>query len=233
MSKKHLAATVLLAIGLSISGGYTVNAATTITKVYDGDTITISTGEKVRLLQIDTPELSPAECYGKEARSALLTLLKTPGQVSFKTDPNLDKVDKYGRLLRYLFIGNTNVNLKLVEIGAATPYFYKGDTGRFAEQILKAAEIAKSKSIGLWKKCPGTRLTPTNSVATLNAANSPTVGNSSPSGKCDLNYAGCIPVFAADVDCTDIERLGLAPVKVIGQDIHNLDRDGDGVGCGK
>ena len=233
MNKSVATAAVLFLIGSTIPNSDAANTVTSITKVYDGDTITISTGEKVRLLQIDTPELSPTECYGKEARSALLTLLKTPGQISFKIDPNLDKVDKYGRLLRYLFIGNTNVNLKLVELGAATPYFYKGDKGRYAEQILKAAEIAKYKSLGLWKKCPGTRLTPTNSVATLNAANSPTVGNSSPSGKCDLNYAGCIPVFAADVDCTHIERLGLAPVKVIGQDIHNLDRDGDGVGCGK
>ena len=54
MKKKVLVATALIAIGVSISGGYTASAATTITKVYDGDTITLSTGEKVRLLQIDT-----------------------------------------------------------------------------------------------------------------------------------------------------------------------------------
>jgi micrococcal nuclease len=233
MNNKIITTAALVAIGVSISGGSTASAAPTITKVYDGDTITLGTGEKVRLLQIDTPELSPAECYGKEARSALLTLLKTPGQISFKIDPNLDEVDKYGRLLRYLFIGNTNVNLKMVELGAATPYFYKGDKGRYAAQILKAAQFAKSKSIGLWKKCPGTRLTPANSVITLNAASPLAVDNSSTAGKCDLNYAGCIPVFPTDVDCTDIERLGLAPVRVIGQDIHNLDRDANGVGCGK
>ncbi len=119
MKKKVLVATALIAIGASISGGYTASAATTITKVYDGDTITLSTGEKVRLLQIDTPELSPAECYGQEARSALVKLLNTPGQLSLKSDPKLDKVDRYGRLLRYVFIGKTNINLKLVEIGAA------------------------------------------------------------------------------------------------------------------
>jgi len=233
MNKTIVITVVLVAIGVSISGGSTASAAPTITKVYDGDTITLDTGEKVRLLQIDTPELSPAECYGKEARSTLLTLLKTPGQIAFKIDPNLDEVDKYGRLLRYLFIGNINVNLKMVELGAATPYFYKGDKGRYAAQILKAAQIAKSKSIGLWKKCPGMRLTPANSVTPLNSAKPLAIGNSSAVVKCDVNYAGCIPVFPADVDCTDIERLGLAPVRVIGQDIHNLDRDGNGVGCGK
>jgi endonuclease YncB( thermonuclease family) len=233
MNKKLLVTAALLAIGVSISGGYTASAATTITKVYDGDTITLSTGEKVRLLQIDTPELSPTECYSKEARSALVSLLNSPGQLSLKTDPKLDKVDRYGRLLRYVFIGKTNINLKLVEIGAAVPYFYKGDKGQYSTQILKAAQTAKSKSIGLWKSCPGTQLTPNDAVTTLSTAVTTTASASSTGLKCDPNYAGCIPVFPPDVDCTDIKRLGLAPVKVIGTDVHKLDRDGDGIGCDK
>jgi endonuclease YncB( thermonuclease family) len=233
MKKTVLVATALIAIGVSISGGYTASAATTITKVYDGDTITLSTGEKVRLLQIDTPELSPAECYGQEARSALVKLLNTPGQLSLKTDPKLDKVDRYGRLLRYVFIGKTNINLKLVEIGAAAPYFYKGDKGQYSTQILKAAQTAKSKSIGLWKSCPGTQLTPNDAVTTLSTAVTSTASASSTGMKCDPNYGGCIPVFPPDVNCTVIKRLGLAPVKVIGTDVHKLDRDGDGIGCDK
>jgi len=231
MNKKLLVITALLAMGLSVTSGYAASTAVTITKVYDGDTITLSTGEKVRLLQIDTPELSPTECYGKEARSALVKLLNTPGQLSLKTDPKLDKVDRYGRLLRYVFIGKTNINLKLVEIGAAAPYFYKGDKGQYSTQILKAAQTAKSKSIGLWKSCPGTQLTPNDAVATLSTTVTTTASASSTGLKCDPNYAGCIPVFPPDVDCTDIKRLGLAPAKVIGKDVHKLDRDGDGVGC--
>jgi hypothetical protein len=35
------------------------------------------------------------------------------------------------------------------------------------------------------------------------------------------------------LDCPDIKRLGLAPVKVIGTDVHRLDGDGDGIGCDK
>jgi micrococcal nuclease len=102
MNMISLVTAAFLAIGVSISGGYTASATTTITKVYDGDTITLSTGERVRLLQIDTPELSPVECYGDEARSALVTLLKSPGPITLKVDPALDKVDRYGRLLRYV-----------------------------------------------------------------------------------------------------------------------------------
>lgn len=233
MNRKYVLSVAVLTAGIATSSIYTASAATTITKVYDGDTITLSTGERVRFLQIDTPELSPAECYGEEARSALVGLLNSSGQLTLKTDPKLDKVDRYGRLLRYVFIGKTNINIKMVEIGAAAPYFYKGDKGQYSAQILKAAQAAKAKSLGLWKSCPGTPLTPTNAVTTTNVASSPAVSASTVGGKCDPNYAGCIPVFPPDVDCTDIKRLGLAPVKVIGKDVHKLDRDGDGIGCDK
>ena len=233
MNKKLVVTAALLAIGVSIFGGYTASAAMTITKVYDGDTITLSTGEKVRLLQIDTPELSQPECYGQEARSALVSLLNTPGQLSLMPDPNLDNVDRYGRLLRYVFIGKTNINLKLVEIGAAAPYFYRGEKGRYSAQILKAAQSAKEKSLGLWKSCPGTKLSPNDAVTTIRTAVRATSSATSEPVKCDPNYVGCVPLSPPDLDCPDIKRLGLAPVKVIGIDVHRLDGDGDGIGCDK
>lgn len=208
-------------------------AAAIVGKIYDGDTITLSTGERVRLLQIDTPELSPAECFGEEAKAVLTSLISSSSNVSLKMDPKLDKVDRYGRLLRYVFVGNTNINLKLVELGAAAPYFYRGEKGQYSTQMLKAAHNAKAKSLGLWKKCPGTVLTPTSAITTVARAINKTGAVESEGGKCDLNYAGCIPVFPRDVDCPDIKRLGLAPVRVIGTDIHKLDRDGDGIGCDK
>jgi len=214
-------------IGFSTSPA---SATVTITKVYDGDTIMLSTGERVRLLQIDSPEISPAECYGDEARSALVRLLNAPGQLTLKSDPKLDKVDRYGRLLRYVYIGKTNINLKLVEIGAAAPYFYKGEKGQFASQISKAAQKAKAKYLGFWKICPGTQLTPNEALTTFSAIMNGTASASSNS-TCDPNYKECLPVFPPDLDCTDVKRLGLAPVHVIGKDVHKLDRDGDGVGC--
>ena len=233
MKSKSLIEGALIAVALSILGMCTASAAPTISKIYDGDTLTLSTGEKVRFLQIDTPELSPGECYAEEARSALVSLLNTPGQLTLKTDPQLDKVDRYGRLLRYVFIGKTNINFKLVEIGAAAPYFYKGDKGLYSTQILKAAQNAKAKSLGLWKSCPGTQLTPTNAVTTITTGKGFTSNASVVTTKCDTNYAGCIPLFPPDLDCTDIKRLGLGPVTVLGRDVHKLDRDGDGRGCDK
>jgi endonuclease YncB( thermonuclease family) len=231
MNKKLLVTAALLAVGVSISSTYLASADTTITKVYDGDTITLSTGERVRLLQIDTPELSPVECYGDEARSALVTLLKSPGPITLKVDTKLDKVDRYGRLLRYVFIGKTNINLKLVEIGAAAPYFYKGEKGQYSALILRAAQNAKAKSIGIWKSCPRTVFAPNYPLSASKAANILAAKVTSSNAKCDTNYAGCIPVTQTDIDCADIKGMGLAPIKVIGIDIHKLDRDGDGVGC--
>lgn len=233
MKRKVVVLVAILAIGVPIPIAHTASAITTITKVYDGDTVTLSTGERVRFLQIDTPELSPAECYGEEARSALVSLLNTPGQLSLKSDSNLDKVDRYGRLLRYVFIGKTNINLKLVEIGAAAPYFYRGEKGQYSNLLLKAAQTAKAKSLGLWKNCPGTRLTPNIAISTLNAVSISALSTEETNSKCDPNYAGCLPIFSSDVDCPDIKRLGLAPVRVIGVDIHRLDRDRDGIGCDK
>ncbi len=54
------------------------------------------------------------------------------------------------------------------------------------------------------------------------------------SPQCDPNYSGCVPI-ASDVDCAGGPGNGPAyvkgPVNVIGEDIYDLDRDGDGIGC--
>ena len=149
-----------------IGGAPTAYAASNVSKVVDGDTITMSNGDRVRLIQIDTPELASKECYGIQAKSELSKLLNQAGEVSLTSDPNLDAVDKYGRLLRYVFIGNTNLNLKLIEIGAAAPYFYRGEKGVYAAQFLKAAQTAQKRKLGMWGMCPGTRLSPNNAVQT-------------------------------------------------------------------
>ena len=163
----HLKKLAVFVVGAFLIGGApTAYAASNVSKVVDGDTITMSNGEKVRLIQIDTPELASKECYGIQAKSELTKLLSQATEVSLTSDPNLDEVDKYGRSLRYVFVGNTNLNLKLVEIGAAAPYFYRGEKGIYAAQFLKAAQTAQKRKLGMWGMCPGTRLSPNNAVQT-------------------------------------------------------------------
>lgn len=220
-------------IGLTFGVISLTAAAANVAKVHDGDTITTTSGTKVRFLQIDTPEISPAECYGIEAREVLIQLIGNSTVTLEKDSVSADK-DQFGRSLRYAKIGKINLNVKLVELGAATPYFYKGEKGRYASQILKAAQTAKEKGLGLWKMCPGTKLDQFKPATTGRPISTKLeVTKDSALTKCDPNYLGCIPPYPPDLDCTDIKQMGLAPIRIIGKDLHKLDGDGDGIGCDK
>jgi len=224
---------VLLTTILALILGVTSASAAVfqVISIRDGDTLTISTGEKVRFLQIDTPEISPAECYGAEARKALIVIIGK-SHITLESDSVSDDIDKFGRILRYIKIGKVNVNLKLVEIGAATPYFFKGEKGKYSAQLFKAAQNAKAKKIGLWKLCPNTKLD-TSKLADTGPVPSKLPSTSKSAVKCDPNYQGCIPSYPPDLDCTEIKRMRLAPIRVIGVDVHKFDGDGDGIGCDK
>ena len=80
----------------------------------------------------------------------------------------LDRIDRYGRLLRYVVRtrDNLNVNVYLVRIGAATPYFYGGTRGRFANLLERLARRARARHLGLWGTCPHTSYDPDRAVAT-------------------------------------------------------------------
>ena len=231
MSKYGFLLASLLSLVIGISSASAANHQ--VVSIHDGDTLTLTTGEKVRLLQIDTPEISPAECYGAEARKILIQIIGKSAITLESDDISGDK-DRYGRLLRYVKIRKINVNLRLVEIGAATPYFYNGEKGKYSGQLLKAAQNAKAKKIGLWKACPRTKLDPLK-PATTNATNATPVPTISTfiNSLCDPNYKECIPKYPPDLDCTEIKKMGLAPIQVIGRDVHKLDGDGDGIGCDK
>jgi endonuclease YncB( thermonuclease family) len=230
-SRYALAIAALLVVGFMPAQG-----ALKVIKIYDGDTVTMADGMKVRLIQIDAPELAEGECYADKAKATLVTLLSKKGTISLKADPVSASFDRYGRALRYIFVGKVNVNLEMVKLGAAAPYFYQGEKGKYSAAMLKAAEDAKLYKVGLWKECPGTKLTPTKAITTYKAIGTPaaTPTNSpvaNPSTTCDLNYGGCVPLYPPDLDCSDIKTLGLAPVTVIGLDPHGLDADGDGTAC--
>ena len=232
-SKYALAISALLVVGI-----FPAQGALKVVKIYDGDTVTMADGLKIRLLQIDAPELAEDECFAKESKAALINLLAKKGSVTLKADPASASYDRYGRALRYIFVGKLNVNLEMVKIGAAAPYFYQGEKGIYSAAMLKAAQDAKLYKVGLWKDCPGTKLLPTKAITTYKAAGTPVaspistpVTAPSPSTGCDLNYAGCIPLFPPDLNCSDIKALGLAPVTVSGKDPHRLDGDGDGIAC--
>lgn len=140
-----------------------------IDHVADGDTVTLAGGRRVRLVQIDTPEVYfGVECYGRAASATTKRLLPPGTLVRLSDEPATDSVDGYGRLLRYVVRvrDGLNVNLRLVAMGAAAPYFYDGRRGRFAATLERLAHRAQAHRLGLWGRCPGTAYDPERGVRT-------------------------------------------------------------------
>jgi micrococcal nuclease len=111
----------------------------------------------VRLLQVDAPELTD-DCYGREAARVLADILPEGTRVRLVGDPELDERDTYGRLLRYVVVDETEVNVELVRRGAASPYFFRGERGEHADELLDAVDEARAERRGYWGACPGARL---------------------------------------------------------------------------
>ena len=130
-----------------------------IDRVVDGDTVDLTNGAKIRLVQIDTPEVYfGVECYGPQASAETKRLLPPGTEVRLAAEPATDSVDSYGRLLRYVFRASDglDVNVFLVAHGYAAPYFYDGRRGRYAEVLTRDALAARARHEGLWGACPGT-----------------------------------------------------------------------------
>jgi endonuclease YncB( thermonuclease family) len=222
--------TLLAAAGLAAAS--TDGDRGVVARVADGDTLTLRDGRRIRLVQIDAPELGTGECYSRAARTALLARTPIGSRVTLEADPALDRIDRFGRLLRYVRRGSVNVNVELVRAGAAARYVYDGDRGRYASRLVAAAQAAKFAHRGLWKACPATPLDPERAVATGRSGPPAGGGAGAVGSSCDPNYAdGCVPPYPPDVDCADIRALDIAPVRVVGADPHRLDGDGDGWGC--
>jgi endonuclease YncB( thermonuclease family) len=140
-----------------------------IEHVTDGDTVVLRNGQRVRLVQIDTPEVFfGAECYGPQASATTERLLPVGTGVRLMAEPATDRVDQYGRLLRYVVrtSDGVNVNVRLVGLGAAAPYFYDGRRGRYATRLEWLAKHAKAARLGLWGACPRTAYDPYHGVET-------------------------------------------------------------------
>jgi len=120
--------------------------------VHDGDTITVLTSDKrqikIRFAEIDAPELS--QPYGKKAKLLLSRMV-------FGKDVSIAPVttDKYRRIVARVSQGNHDINLALVQSGAAWAYRkYVTDPA-----FLEAEAEARNARTGLWALQPG-QITP-------------------------------------------------------------------------
>ena len=133
-----------------------------VTRVVDGDTIEIEGGEKVHYIGIDTPETvdprKPVQCFGVEASKKNKELVEGK---TVRLEKDITDKDKYGRLLRYVWVDNLStgsgqvlfVNLELVKQGFATSYTYPPNV-KYQKEFLAAEKEAKESKRGLWEACP-------------------------------------------------------------------------------
>ena len=127
-----------------------------VTSIVDGDTIKVQQNgvvNTVRLIGINTPETKDprkeVECFGAEATLHLKNLIENKS-VQLESDSTQGDTDRYGRLLRYVFLDDgTNINLKMIEDGYAyeytysKPYYYQND-------FIEAEEYARENQLGFW-----------------------------------------------------------------------------------
>lgn len=121
-----------------------------VIRVVDGDTIEIEGGEKVRYIGVDTPEtVDPRRavgCFGREAAGKNKELVE--GQM-VRLEKDISETDKFGRLLRYVWVEQVLVNDYLVRGGFAYASSYPPDI-KYQEQFRVAEKEAREKKQGLW-----------------------------------------------------------------------------------
>jgi len=117
-----------------------------VVAVYDGDTFTLSTGQKVRLRGVNTPELRPKEAFGLEARdAAAAVMLNKKARLYY----GAVKMDGYGRLIGSLQVDNVDIAEHLLENGLGHVFLIPPDDIE-SNRLLKAQARAKQSRRGIW-----------------------------------------------------------------------------------
>lgn len=194
--------------------------AAQVVRVVDGDTIAVEIDGNeytVRYIGIDTPEtVHPTrgvEPYGPEASELNKQLVK--GE-TVRLEKDVSETDRFGRLLRYVYVDGVMVNATLVAEGLAQVSTFPPDV-KHTDMFLKLQEQARNQGVGMWSDAEPVTVTPTAEPS------------QEPSGECDPSYPGvCIPPPPPDLNCGDITHRRF---EVLPPDPHNFDGNRDGVGC--
>lgn len=131
--------------------------AVRVKQVIDGDTMVLSNNQHIRYIGIDTPELrknvegvwiyEPMP-FAEEAKALNQRLAE--GKI-VRLEFDLEKKDKYNRLLAYCFIGETFVNAKLLEQGLALLYTRVPNV-KYADLFVRLQKQARENKKGIWQE---------------------------------------------------------------------------------
>lgn len=123
---------------------------TKVIRVVDGDTIVIQSGEKVRYIGMDTPEMNDPRAavkyFAQKAKeiNANLVLNKI---VDIEFD--VEKYDKYHRLLAYVYIDKTMINAYLLKEGYAQVLTVPPNI-KYEKYFLKLQKYSRENNKGFW-----------------------------------------------------------------------------------
>ena len=158
-----------------------------VVSVTDGDTIKVSIDGKVttlRLIGMDTPEtVDPrkvVQCFGREASAKAKELL-TGKNVRLEADSTQGELDKYGRLLRYVYLEDgTFYNKFMISTGYAHEYTYQSNPYKYQTEFKDAERQARDNKLGLWSDstCGGNT---TQAASTQTVSVSKSVASAEPS----------------------------------------------------
>jgi len=192
-----------------LDAGRTPGQPAVVTRTVDGDTIYVRYRGRevdVRLIGVDTPETvdpsQPVGCYGPQA-SHFTERMLTGEAIRLEFD--VERHDRYGRVLAYVWLRDHLFNRRLVAQGYAVVSTYPPNV-RYESRFEAAEQIARSGDLGQWGACP------------VDHAH-----------RCDPAYPGvCIPSPPPDLDCADVTFRNF---RVLAPDPHNFDGDHNGRGC--
>jgi micrococcal nuclease len=127
-------------------------ASGVVADVIDGDTIVLESGEKIRYLMVDTPEITNGhnDCFGDQARdfNADLALGQT---VDLTYDEEC--TDKYGRLLAFVETPDGEVNTLLVSRGYACVLYIPPNGSDRHDEFMDLELTARQSHEGMWGAC--------------------------------------------------------------------------------
>lgn len=124
----------------------------TVSRIVDGDTIELESGEKIRYLMVNTPETTGGknECYGENA-VRFNTDLVLGKEVEIRYD--VECTDRFDRTLAYVSVGGQEVNTLLVERGFACVLHIPPNGDDRADEFDDLEAAARQAKRGLWGAC--------------------------------------------------------------------------------
>ena len=154
--KRNIFLFIILSLTLALDGVFSFSneKIARVRFVYDGDTILLSSGEKVRYLGIDAPELDPEgkghEFMALQARRFNINMVK--GKL-VRLEFDREKRDRYGRLLAYVYLVETGqmVNVLLLKNGLAH-VLLKEPNLKYLRLFIKMQREAMKRKIGIWSR---------------------------------------------------------------------------------